>query len=122
MSYCTPHDVKLITNTKPKQFGLEPNDNSGLDNIIQEWIDQAEDLINSYCHRTFTDEIPLAIKNVCIRLTANIIAFQYARRDNPLIQVNDWTREYVSSEIFTQDLKNDLKPHRKRKHLRCFNI
>jgi hypothetical protein len=32
-------------------------------------------------------------------------------RDSPIIKVNDWTIQSVPSEIFTDDLKDDLKPY-----------
>ena len=32
------------------------------------------------------------------------------KRDSPIIKVNDWTIQNVSSDIFTEELKDDLKP------------
>lgn len=113
--YCTAEDVIIITNVKPKHFNLEKDDGRGLNLILNDWIEQAQGLIDSYCHTTFPrkiDEgnIPLAVKNVCIRIVSNMVAFQQVRRDNPIKQVNDWTYEIRSSDIFTDDEKDDLKP------------
>ena len=51
-----------------------------------------------------------AMKNVCLRLTSNMVSLAIQRRDNPIIKVNDWTIQNVSSDIFTDDLKEDLRP------------
>ena len=32
------------------------------------------------------------------------------RRDTPIIKVNDWNIQTVPSDIFTDDLKEDLRP------------
>lgn len=122
MSFCTPKDIILITNSKPIQFHLEKEDTEGLNKILEEWIGQAENLIEEYCETTFTDPIPLGVKNVCIRLVSNMVTFKSLREDSPIIKVNDWNTELVSSEIFSDDLKNDLKPFRKKKKIQVFKI
>ena len=48
------------------------------------------------------------MKNVAIRLVANMIALHTARRDTPITKVNDWSVTIISSRIFTDDLKEDL--------------
>ncbi len=124
MPFCTVDEVKQITLSEPKDFDLEDEDESGLHAIISAWINQAEDMIKSYCQRDFEeyDLVPLTVKNVCIRLVANMIAFQFVRRDGPIIQVNDWKKEVSSSKIFTDDLKEDLKPFRKKKKISIFSF
>lgn len=122
MSFCTPEDVILITNSKPKHFQLEPGDAEGLDDILMEWISESENMITNYCGRNFTEPVPLAVKNVCKRLTANMIAFATLRRDSPIIKVNDFSSKFVGSEIFTDDLKSDLKPFKLKKKVSVFSI
>lgn len=124
MSFCTVEEVKQITLSEPKDFDLENEDTEGLNNIINAWINQAEDMIKSYCERDFKehDLIPLTVKNVCIRLVANMIAFQFVRRDGPIIKVNDWNKEVSSSKIFTDDLKEDLKPYKRKKKISIFSF
>ena len=39
-----------------------------------------------------------------------MVSLAIQRRDNPIIKVNDWTIQQVSSDIFTDDLKADLEP------------
>lgn len=124
MSYCTVDDVKNMSGIKPKNLGYTDNDNE-FNKLIKEWIEQSEGLINSHCHKKWDGEdtkVPVAIKNVCIRLTSNIIAFNLSRKDNPIKKVNDFSMKIFSSEIFTEDLRQDLKPFVKTKKIKVFKI
>ena len=104
-------DVINFTGLKPKHLNLEKDDTTGLNNIVSDWINQSEDLINMYTNRNYTDEnVRDAIRNICLRLTSNMVSLAIQKRDNPIIKVNDWTIQGLSSDIFTDDLKDDLKP------------
>jgi len=135
MSYCTVDDVKNMSGVRPERLGSQfKDDETAFDALIQEWISQAEGLINSYCKRnwnpivdvenntTIPVQVPVAVKNVCIRLVANIIALRYARKENPIKKVNDFSMTIFSSEIFTDDLKEDLKPFKKSSRVAVFKI
>ena len=39
-----------------------------------------------------------------------MVTLAVQRRDSPIIKVNDWTISTISSDIFSDDLKEDLKP------------
>lgn len=96
---------------KPKQFNLEKTNETGLTNIISEWIVQCQSLINTYCHREYTSlTVTPAVQNVLLRLVSNMCTLAIQRRDTPIIKVNDWTISTVPSDIFTDDLKEDLRP------------
>lgn len=95
---------------KPMNLGYDKDDTETLCETITEWISHSEDLIKSYTNNDFADETPGAVKNVCLRLTSNMITLAIQKRDSPIIKVNDWTIQSVSSDIFTDDLKKDLKP------------
>ena len=104
-------DVINFTGLKPKHLNLEKDDTTGLNNIVSDWINQSQDLINMYTNRNYTDEnVRDAIRNICLRLTSNMVTLAIQKRDNPIIKVNDWTIQGLSSDIFTDDLKEDLKP------------
>lgn len=106
-------EVIEFTGVKPKTFRLEKDDVNGLSVLLEKWIEQSESLICSYCNHDFNkaeDEIPAAVQNVCLRLTANMVALAQARKDTPVVKVNDWSIQTVSSDIFTDDLKDDLNP------------
>lgn len=111
--YTTPTEVIRFTGVKPTDFRGLNNDNDQLNSLIEEWITQAESLINSYCHRTFTEDFDYygAISNICLRLVANMVALAQARKDTPITKYNDWNiQAWISSDIFTEDLKKDLEP------------
>ena len=104
-------DVINFHGLKPKHLNLDKEDAGKLEEIVSDWILQAEDLINVYTNRNYTDEnVRLAVKNVCLRLTSNMVKLAVQNRDSAIIKVNDWTIQTVPSDIFTDDLKMDLKP------------
>lgn len=78
--------------------------------FLKKWISQSEDMIKSYTNNKFSDEVPDTVKNVCLRLTANMISLAIERRDAPRTIVTDWGTRVSSSKIFTEDLKEDLTP------------
>jgi hypothetical protein len=96
---------------KPKQFNLDKDDETGLNNMLCDWIRQCQSLIETYTHRTYTDEtVSPALQNILLRLVSNMCTLAIQRRDTPIIKVNDWNIQTVPSDIFTDDLKEDLKP------------
>lgn len=110
--YCEPSDVIIVTGITIKTFRLDTEE--ALTNLVREWIGQASALIDSYTKTTQdTDNLPLAIKNICIRVTANMVTFAESRKNSPLVKVNDWTIKTVPTEILTDDIREDLKPFTK---------
>lgn len=109
--WITVDDIVHFHGLKPQHLNLERTDTTGLNSIISDWILQCEDLINHYTNREYTDSnVPAAVQNVCLRLTSNMVSLAIQKRDNPIIKVNDWTIQGLSSDIFTDDLKADLAP------------
>lgn len=105
-------DVIHFHGLKPQHLNLEKTDTSKLEEILTGWIWQSQSLILTYCHiRTINDaDVSEAMRNVCLRLTSNMVSLAIQKRDNPIIKVNDWTIQGLSSDIFTDDLKEDLAP------------
>ena len=99
---------------KPQHLNIKKDETDAdnkLEAIITDWIVQAQDLINVYTNRQYTSETARpAVKNVCLRLTSNMVSLAIQKRDSPIIKVNDWTIQNVPSDILTDDLKDDLKP------------
>ena len=132
MTYCTFEDVVKSTGVKAKQLGFK-DDEREFKSLMSEWIQQAESFINSYCKRNWYDytddegnevkvKVPGVVKNGCIRLTSNIIAFYFKRKDDPVRKVNDYQVKVFESDVFTNDLKEDLKPFRKSSRVAVFKI
>jgi len=96
---------------KPKQFGLEKTNTTGLETMLTDWISQCQDMINRYTDRNYTSStVPGAVQNVLLRLVSNMCTLAIQRRDSPIIKVNDWNITTLPSDIFSDDLKEDLKP------------
>ena len=111
MMWISVDNVIAFHGLKPQHLNLDKTDNTGLESIVSDWILQAEDLINIYTNRHYTDEtVRPAVQNICLRLTSNMVKLAIQNRDTGIIKVNDWTIQTVPSDIFTDDLKMDLKP------------
>ena len=107
-------DVIAFHGLKPQHLNIKKTDNDAddqLEAIVTNWIVQSQDLINMYCNRNYTSTtVRPAVQNICLRLTSNMVRLAIQNRDSPIIKVNDWTIQSVPSDIFTDDLKADLKP------------
>ena len=111
MMWISVDDVINFHGLKPKHLNLEKDDTSKLETIVSGWIEQSQDLINTYTNRNYTDEtVRPSVQNICLRLTANMVNLAIQNRDSPIIKVNDWTISTVPNDIFTDELKEDLKP------------
>lgn len=109
---CDVQELIKFTGVTPKMFRFEKDDIDSMLFLLEKWIRQCSNIITHYCHNSFEKEVPYAVENVCLRLTANMIALFVARNDTPVVKVNDWSVQIVSSEIFSDDLKEDLEPFR----------
>ena len=115
--WITTTNVINFQSLKPQQFGLQKTDTTGLDSLLSTWILQCQDLINTYTHRNYTSvTVPPAVQNVLLRLVSNMVTLSIQRRDSPIIKVNDWNVQTLSSDIFSDDLKDDLAPFIKDSH------
>lgn len=111
MMWISVDDVINFHGLKPKHLNLEKDDTSKLESIVSGWIEQSQDLINTYTNRNYTDTtVRPSVQNICLRLTANMVNLAIQNRDSPIIKVNDWTVQTVPNDIFTDELKEDLKP------------
>lgn len=118
MMWISVEEVESFHGLKRQHLNFK-EDPKGFEDTITEWILQSQSLIIEYTnnfHKTSSDDIPRAVKNVCLRLVSNMVTMAIIRRDTPIIKVNDWTIQTTSSDIFTDDLKDDLKPFIKDGH------
>ena len=109
--WITVDQIISFQGLKPKNLNLDKDDYTGLDGIVSDWILQCQSLIETYTNRKYTDDnVPGAVQNVLLRLVSNMATLAIQRRDSPIIKVNDWNITTLSSDIFSDDLKQDLKP------------
>ena len=111
-NWITTDQVIHFHGLKPQHLNLQKTDDYLMRGILSDWIGQSQALILSDCHIKSLEcsAVDDAMRNVCLRLTSNMVSLAIQRRDNPIIKVNDWTIQNVSSDIFTDDLKDDLRP------------
>ncbi len=119
MTWTEPTDIWISTDQvihfhglKPQHLNLDKTNDETMRSILVDWIRQSQSLILTYCHikSIAVSDVSDAMKNVCLRLTSNMVSLAIQRRDNPIIKVNEWTIQGLSSDIFTDDLKEDLRP------------
>ena len=111
MMWITADQVINFQGLKPKNLNLEKTDTTGLETLVNDWIRQCQSLIEEYTRRKYPDsDVPAAVQNVLLRLTSNMVTLAIQRRDSPIIKVNDWNITTLSSDIFSDDLKQDLRP------------
>ena len=110
--WITVDEVIKFHGLKPQHLNFKgDNAETEFRATLTDWIQQCQSLIIEYCHNDFTQKpLPDAVRNVCLRLVSNMVNMAITRRDTPIIKVNDWTISTTSSDIFTDDLKDDLKP------------
>ena len=77
-------DVVHFHGLKPQHLNLSKDDTTTLEEILSDWILQSESLIKTYCHiKSIDDEdVSDAMKNVCLRLTSNMVSLAIQKRDN----------------------------------------
>lgn len=120
--YCTIEDVRIL-GFKNKSLGNEyAEDDEKVEEIINKYILQASSLIEQYCHKKWNDNIPEGITLCTALLVMNIVAFNQSRRDNPIKKVDDYNIKIFSSEVFSDDIRKNLKPFRKVKPTSVFSI
>lgn len=104
-----PDLLKIFTGVNLETFDLKDEDE--LEAFLEEVIGMAESMIIDYCNYDFDSNPPAAVKNVCLRLSANIIAQAVARQDIDLLRAGEYTNRLLDSGVFTDDLKEDLRPY-----------
>jgi len=101
--------LKTFAGVSIDTFDFEDEDD--LNAFLEEVISMASSMIEDYCNYTFDDNPPAAVKNVCLRLSANIIAQAVARQDIDLLRAGEYSNKLLDSRVFTDDLKEDLRPY-----------
>lgn len=96
-----------FTGVEPETFGFK--DQEELEGFLNEIISMASDMIREYTGQVFPEAVPSIVQNCCLRLAGNIIAQAIARQDIELLRSGDYSNELLRSDVFTKDIKDDLK-------------
>ena len=87
-----------------------------LDIFLSHRLEEAKNLVEGHIGRTYaTDELPPAVKNIQLRLASNIYNYILMNKRNPVTQVGEFNFQINDDSVFTDALKVDLAPFRKRR-------
>lgn len=110
-----------VTADECKKYAQVTYDQLGFstDTEFTTWINdvliaEAEDVVESYCRRDFSEDygtIPETVKAVIRRIVSNALQIAILNRAGPLVRVGDWRVEWADRNIFTDDLKALLEPY-----------
>jgi hypothetical protein len=126
--YGSQADVIALTGVEYADLGC--SDDEALQTLLGVWLTQAKSLIDAECAMDFEAEVvagtlaavPPAVVNVAIRLVANMVAVSLQRRKSPLVQMGQFNVQISADDVFTEALRRDLKPFRKRKRLGLYVV
>jgi hypothetical protein len=118
--YGSQADVIEITGVKPED--VEQVDQAALETLLGKWLERAKSLVDAETRRDFDAEVaaetipavPAGVVDVAVRLVANMVAVSLQRRKSPLVQMGTFDVQISSDDVFSEALKKDLKPYRKR--------
>ena len=66
--WITTNSIINFHGLKPKQFNLDKPDETGLHNMLCDWIRQCQSLIAPYTHTTYEDRtVSPAVQNILLR-------------------------------------------------------
>lgn len=119
IQYCTIEDVKNLSRVTPNKLGLAKEDTDKLNDIINEWINEATALINDYTENPLTTTEYdnqgtkyYVYRNIATRIVSNICALSAAYKSHSVVKVNDWTIKTVPSEVFPDAMKSELNGYK----------
>ena len=110
--YCTAKQVKDFTGHKASDFEL--NDPGVFDAKIEEWIEDAQGLINADRNRTFDPDVADVqyaglLRGITIRIVANIMGKALQLRTSPVEKIDEFTARLVDTSVIDDGIKADLK-------------
>lgn len=110
--YVTVQQIITEFKLNPKQFGFkESNAQQQLETLVELWIHQATNAIDSYLSKSYPDDnIPGIISLACTEAVGNIIVNRRLRQDGSYIKSDDWTKEVVAPLDILDGVRELLEP------------
>ena len=111
----TPKELQqFIGNLDASELGLNPG--TSIERFLTDRLRESQSLIQVRLGRDFlADDVPAGLKNIHLRLTANIYNYILMNKRNPVMQVGEFNFQLNDDSVFTEALKNDLAPFRRRR-------
>lgn len=126
--YITKERIKRSTGIKPGDLNLDTDEE--LNATLDEWIEEATDLINEDRGRDYQkevdsgirDKVPAGIRSITERIVGNMISRAILRRETPIVQNEDFEINMTTDEIFTDSIKSDLARYPMKSSLNIFTV
>lgn len=119
MAYATVADVKLFAGAKAEDFGMAEAD---FDAFLGKLLEYAEAEMDGYLNHSYTAEelaanprLAAALESVAVRLVNNYLLVNLQARTSPIVTVDQFTVSFPDRRVFTDDLKEALRPYRYQK-------
>ena len=111
-SWSRPDELKqFIGNLSASELGLATE---SVDLFLMNRLTESQSLVESHIGRSYSHpDVPPAVKNIQLRLAANIYNFVLMNKRNPVMQVGEFNFGLNDNSVFTDALKADLTPFRK---------
>lgn len=110
MTYASPADLTAATGVTHDQLGLDSD--ADLTALLDGWLGEIDDLIDTFCRRSFTAPVPAGLRAIAREMGSLAIGVALQRRESPIVRVSEFTIRQVHGEIFTKGVKDSLKPYR----------
>ena len=110
-----PADLKqFIGNLDARELGLD--EGVSVSEFLAARLDEAQNLIERRLGRAYSpSEVPPGVRNIHLRLSANIYNYILMNKRNPVMQVGEFNFQLNDDRLFTDALKEDLALYRERK-------
>lgn len=110
--YCTAKQVKEFTGHEASDFKMD--DPGAFDAKVEEWIEDAEGLIDGDRNRTFDPDVADVqyaglLRGITLRIMANIMGKALQLRTSPIEKLDDFTARIVDTSVLDDGIKADLK-------------
>ena len=123
MFYSSFEEVKAVTGVTAAQLGF--NEDSELKTVVDGWMEQIKDLIDTDRNRDFLAEadndigkVPPLVHNVALRMGANMVNYARLQRETRFIRIDDWTVRIIPAMVLSDEIKRDLNKIRRGREFR----
>ena len=118
-TWATPDDLRDIIGPVNPSKTLNMNSDMEVDQFLSTLIARAQSHVTSYLRRSFEGEpLPDAVKEINLRLASNLYNHALKVRQGPLVQAGEFELQLVDDAVFTDSLRRDLTPFKKRQGMK----
>ncbi|MGB9886749.1 MAG: hypothetical protein ACPLRW_07125 [Moorellales bacterium] len=115
MAYADRDKVKMLKLFTAAEFQMT---DAEFDTFLDTLLNWASAAISSYCHRTYSaDELAAdatlaaTLESVTVRMVVNYLLVLQQAKTAPIVRVDDFAVRFTDRRVFTDDLKEELRPY-----------